>query len=627
MTNSLFSILRKITSYCFQLALAFAVSITVEATPGDKNRYYDVLLSGGVFVGEAGQGTTVKWPFEIEIDQYDIRSGELLGRVHWPSLNGVTKISGNYNHVSGTLYFKEIEHIKRGNVALNTTYRMNEIQNSRIVGSWNNKDSNWIWIEIAIPPIEKESDSDSDDRMSGGAHSLSLETKISTDEWFKYIVPKAKLITYQHKQRLNINGKDVWHVGVDIAADCGTEIRAPADGVIVSTIGVGDFLYGSTKWNGKKKLGNSLLIKHMTTAREEPVYSLYLHMMGKPVFPDGEVLRGEKIGLVGKTGFATGCHVHYEVRNFEGEGVNKPLHPGALNIYPSVDSYPSAEDLVDWKNPAAWTLFASQETQNNMSLRFVEDCRSVKENGSVSCPFEEKSMCAGEGGRCMLKGILHTYYEVPIYENPHASKVIWKTRKGQRLTFDAVNTYSVPCIGEVASLGSSSANNRLPVGTEVYRLSYFGEFSYRYLINGTDVRVLNGELVSHERECSARYETWYSVNYGLGLKGWVRNDQAFSRFSGFSINVPPPPESSTFGPNSNDFKTTAYSESSIHYGPGFEYSYYRNLDKGTTVWVNYVHNGWCLINSAEWNWIPCKSLFGPREGWADFPGPLPQRGD
>ena len=87
-----------------------------------------------------------------------------------------------------------------------------------------------------------------------------------------------------------------YHRGIDIAAPTGTEIHAAKDGV------VHDSAYNSS-------FGNFMILKH-----EGNVYTYYCHQ-SKTKSPKGsQVKSGETIGFVGRTGVATGPHLHFEVR-------------------------------------------------------------------------------------------------------------------------------------------------------------------------------------------------------------------------------------------------------------------------------------------------------------------------
>lgn len=87
--------------------------------------------------------------------------------------------------------------------------------------------------------------------------------------------------------------------GVDLGAPSGTPIYAAAAGtVIVSRVG---------GWNGG--YGDYVVIDHGNGTQ-----TLYSHMSVDSVSVGQKVARGERIGAVGKTGEATGFHLHFEVR-------------------------------------------------------------------------------------------------------------------------------------------------------------------------------------------------------------------------------------------------------------------------------------------------------------------------
>ncbi len=88
------------------------------------------------------------------------------------------------------------------------------------------------------------------------------------------------------------------HNAVDIASDCGTEIRASAEGMVNETsLGL---------WNGG--YGHYILISHPNGTKTR-----YAHLNKVLVSVGQRVKKGELIGTMGETGNATGCHVHFEV--------------------------------------------------------------------------------------------------------------------------------------------------------------------------------------------------------------------------------------------------------------------------------------------------------------------------
>ena len=108
---------------------------------------------------------------------------------------------------------------------------------------------------------------------------------------------------------------------MDVAAPVGTELRAPADGVIVH------------KGSGASG-GNTLIIKHA-----DDLFTVYYHLQ-KPshLLKGTRVERGEVVGLVGNTGASTGAHLHWEVRRSRrfGDTVDPvPYLQGAASVVPA----------------------------------------------------------------------------------------------------------------------------------------------------------------------------------------------------------------------------------------------------------------------------------------------------
>lgn len=87
------------------------------------------------------------------------------------------------------------------------------------------------------------------------------------------------------------------HRGLDLAHRVGTPIVSTANGVVIKTA------------YDPKGFGNYVIIKH-----KYGFSTLYGHMSTITVTKGQRVTRGDIVGTLGSTGYATGPHLHYEVR-------------------------------------------------------------------------------------------------------------------------------------------------------------------------------------------------------------------------------------------------------------------------------------------------------------------------
>ncbi len=119
---------------------------------------------------------------------------------------------------------------------------------------------------------------------------------------------KGRISGVYGSQRV-LNGKPRRpHYGVDIAAPEGTAIKAASAGIVI-------FAHPGMFFNGK-----TVIINHGMGLR-----STYIHMSSIAVKEGAHVAKGQVVGRVGKTGRATGPHLHWGLQ------LNKtPLDPQQL---------------------------------------------------------------------------------------------------------------------------------------------------------------------------------------------------------------------------------------------------------------------------------------------------------
>jgi hypothetical protein len=105
--------------------------------------------------------------------------------------------------------------------------------------------------------------------------------------------------------------------GIDIAVGTGEPVRAVRAGRVT-------FVGGGRSY----ALGYYIVVQH-----DDGWSSLYAHLSTFAVKKDDRATQGQRLGLAGATGYASGPHLHFELRRF-GAPVNPLSHlPARANLY------------------------------------------------------------------------------------------------------------------------------------------------------------------------------------------------------------------------------------------------------------------------------------------------------
>lgn len=103
-------------------------------------------------------------------------------------------------------------------------------------------------------------------------------------------------------RKLAIEARARAHKGVDIAAPRGTSVFTAAEGRVIRTgYDAGGY-------------GNFVEVRH-----PNGLSTVYGHLSRIDVASGHAVAAGQRIGLVGSTGYSTGPHLHFEVRRGDGQ--------------------------------------------------------------------------------------------------------------------------------------------------------------------------------------------------------------------------------------------------------------------------------------------------------------------
>jgi murein DD-endopeptidase MepM/ murein hydrolase activator NlpD len=120
-----------------------------------------------------------------------------------------------------------------------------------------------------------------------------VETRTISSAWGPRMRTRTIRVKDQRKKRIRYKGR---HKGVDLTAPTGTAVYASLDGQVLRA--------------GKhKQYGNYVVVDH-----GNGVSTVYAHHSLNLVHEGDIVRRGQKIAEVGRTGNATGPHLHFELR-------------------------------------------------------------------------------------------------------------------------------------------------------------------------------------------------------------------------------------------------------------------------------------------------------------------------
>jgi murein DD-endopeptidase MepM/ murein hydrolase activator NlpD len=119
---------------------------------------------------------------------------------------------------------------------------------------------------------------------------------------YEFTPPLRSRTFSSHLGLRRLKGEIKFHKGLDFVAPRGTSVFAANDGKVIAT--------GFNKYHG-----NWVLLKHGNGDKN----TFYCHLGEKSVVKGQPIKRGYQVGTVGSTGDTTGPHLHFEVRDQDGQ--------------------------------------------------------------------------------------------------------------------------------------------------------------------------------------------------------------------------------------------------------------------------------------------------------------------
>lgn len=125
-------------------------------------------------------------------------------------------------------------------------------------------------------------------------------------------------LTSPYGQR-TLNGVSQWHNGVDLVGVGGTAVCSVCDGTVLSSQIITDKSNRTWEW------GN-----YVSVQASDGTVIYYCHLASRAVKKGDKVKRGQRIGIMGNTGYSFGAHLHFEVRR-NGKAINAAEYLGIPN--------------------------------------------------------------------------------------------------------------------------------------------------------------------------------------------------------------------------------------------------------------------------------------------------------
>ena len=199
------------------------------------------------------------------------------------SKNGIFVFGINYNQVGNVV----IESVDKNNQIISKTYKIKKRQ-------YKIQKIDGLHEKMVTPDQESLEIIKKENNLIKNAQLINSDFEFFSSGFSK---PVDGVISGVYGSQRILNGKARSpHLGIDIAAPKGTEIKSPADG------------YVTLAENGFYFTGGSIILDH-----GHGVSTIYAHLDEILAKKGDFIKKGQVIGKVGSTGRATGPHLHFGV--------------------------------------------------------------------------------------------------------------------------------------------------------------------------------------------------------------------------------------------------------------------------------------------------------------------------
>lgn len=204
---------------------------------------------------------------------------------------------------------------------------------------------------------------DADNVMNSKAQaSNSIEEQRGPLKFFDWPVNEARLTRGFFLKPKKKRGRP--HLGIDLAAPKGTAIYAAHSGLVI---------YVGREFSG---YGKMVMIEG-----QDGFASLYAHLSKTLIKAGSRVQKGQLVGEMGRTGRATGVHLHFEIRKKDGPVDPLTYLPGGAELVRQA----RASRIPAWVIP---DLYAVNDSPSSKSWMLPQPQLGVRIPSSLPLPLQ-----------------------------------------------------------------------------------------------------------------------------------------------------------------------------------------------------------------------------------------------